>query len=279
MSEGTGGNGTPAGGVRDDLPDGPEGPEGIDGRLERSLSALAAAPVDAPPLSEQLARELDGLAPARTRSPRRQLGLVLGLSLLYGAVLLALLGMRHDLERMPTMWLLGGGTLWLASFGAITWLVVVPPREQVMPRWRWAAALSALAAVLFIAGGLLRPEAAVPVASTYDASLASWFDRGQRCLRWGLTVAVVPVVLSALVVRGAVPVGSRWIAAAIGAAGGSLGGLVLHMHCPVTERFHVGLAHGGVVLVAAGIAALVATVGERAGRPRDAAAGPAPDQS
>ncbi len=271
MSQGPGGNGAQRG-DRDDLSD------GIDRRVERSLSALAAAPIAAPPMSEELAREIEGLAPARTRSPRRQLGLVVGLSLLYGAVALALLGMRHDLEQLPLMWLVGGGTLWLASFGAITWLVVVPPREQVMPRWRWAAALSVLAAVLFIAGGLLLPETAVHAGSTHDASLASWFDRGNRCLRWGLTVAVVPVVLTALVVRGAVPVGSRWTAAAIGAAGGSLGGLVLHMHCPITERFHIGLAHGGVIVAAAAFTALFAPVGDRAGRPADAAAKPASDQ-
>lgn len=258
---GQSGNGAPdAPRERDDMAD------GIDGRLERSLSALAAAPIEAPPMSEDLARELEALAPARTRSPRRQLALVVGLSLLYGGVILALLGLRSDVEQMPGMWLVGGGTLWLVSFGAITWMVVVPPREQVMPRWRWAAALAALAAVLFVAGGLLRPEAAVQATAAHDLSLASWFDRGQRCLRWGLTVALVPVVLSALVVRGAVPVGSRWTAAAIGAAGGSLGGLVLHLHCHVGERFHIGLAHGGVIVVAAAIAALVAPVGDRAGR-------------
>ncbi len=269
MSQGAG-NGTGAArGDRDALSD------GIDGRLERSLSALASAPVDAPPMSEDLARELEGLTPARMRSPRRQLGLVVGLSLLYGGVMLALLGMRHDAEDLPRMWLVGAGTMWLASFGAITWLVVVPPRDQVMPRWRGAATLAALAAVLFIAGGMLRPDSAVHAAATYDLSLGGWFDRGQRCLRWGLTVAVVPIVLSALVVRGAVPVGSRWTAAAIGAAGGSLGGLVLHLHCGVAERFHIGLAHGGVIVVAAGIAALVAPVGDRAGRRAGAPAKPA----
>jgi uncharacterized membrane protein YqjE len=270
---GAGKNGNGAGAPGDDLSD------GIDGRLERSLSALAAAPVDAPPMSEDLARELEGLAPARTRSPRRQLGLVVGVSLLYGGVILALLGLRHDAEHLPRMWLVGGGTLWLASFGVISWMVVVPPRDQVMPRWRWAAALAALAAVLFVAGGILRPDTALQAGAASDLSLATWFDRGQRCLRWGLTVAVVPVVLSALFVRGAVPVGSRWTAAAIGAAGGSLGGLVLHLHCGVADRFHVGLAHGGVIIVAALIAALVAPVGERGRRPAAPSTRPASEQT
>ena len=37
----------------------------------------------------------------------------------------------------------------------------------------------------------------------------------------------------------------------------SLGGLMLHLHCPVTDGLHVGLVHGGVVGVAALLAAAV----------------------
>jgi hypothetical protein len=65
-----------------------------------------------------------------------------------------------------------------------------------------------------------------------------------------LATAFVPVVAGVLALRGAVPVGSRWIAAALGAGGGCLGGLVLHVHCHVADGVHVGLVHGGVVIVA-----------------------------
>ena len=51
------------------------------------------------------------------------------------------------------------------------------------------------------------------------------------------------------------PVGSRWTAAGLGAAGGSLGGLVLHLHCPIADAWHLGLVHGGVVIIAALISA------------------------
>lgn len=261
MSAGATGNGS--GGDRGERP---ETGDGIDRRLEESFSALAAATVDAPPMSDELLRELDDLTPVRTRSPRRQTLTVLGLSLIYGGAILAVLGLRHDLEHVPPAWLVGVGALWMASFGWITWTVLVPPHEQVMPRWRWAAAISAAACALFIAGGLMRPESVAAAGPTYDVSLSTWFDHGNRCLRLGLTVALVPVALSAFAVRGAVPVGSRWAAAAIGAAGGSLGGFMLHMHCSVGERLHIGLAHGGVVIVAAGLAALVAPVGERVRR-------------
>ena len=33
--------------------------------------------------------------------------------------------------------------------------------------------------------------------------------------------------------------------------GGCLGGLVLHLHCHVADALHVGLIHGGVVIVGA----------------------------
>jgi uncharacterized membrane protein YqjE len=238
------------------------GPDGIDRRLEESLSALAAAQIEPPPMSDELAGELAELQPTRTRAPVRQSAVVIVVSLLYGGAILAVLGLRHDFGEVPRMWLVGGGALWLASFGALTWMVVVPPREQVIPRWRWAAALAALMAVTLVAVGILRPESLAHVGTHYDVSSEGWFDRSGRCLRWGLTAAVVPIALTALVVRGTLPVGSRWAAAAVGAAGGSLGGLMLHMHCPINERFHIGLAHGGVVLVAAVIAALLAPVGE-----------------
>ena len=67
--------------------------------------------------------------------------------------------------------------------------------------------------------------------------------------------AVVPIILGTLALRRALPVGSRWVAAGIGAAGGSLGGLVLHLHCPIADGVHVGLVHGGVIAIAALLAA------------------------
>ncbi|HWM84768.1 MAG TPA: NrsF family protein [Kofleriaceae bacterium] len=237
--------------------------DGFDRRLEESLNALGASPADAPAMGDELARELSDLAAVRTRAPRRELVMVIAISLLYAGLLLGLLGLRRDMDEMPLAWLLGAGGLWLLSFGCITWLVLMPSRDQVMPRWRWAAAISALAAGVFIAGGMLRPESVAEAGTTYALSPASWLDHGHRCLRWGLAVAVVPAVLTAMAVRGAVPVGSRWTAAAIGAAGGSLGGLMLHLHCPIGERFHVGLAHGGLVVTAAVLTALMARVDRR----------------
>ena len=73
-----------------------------------------------------------------------------------------------------------------------------------------------------------------------------------------VATAVVPVIIGALCLRGALPVGSRWIAAALGAGGGCLGGLVLHLHCHIADSLHIGLIHGGVVVVAALLAGALA---------------------
>jgi len=237
--------------------------DGIDLRLEGSLSALAGATGEAPPMSGALAAELDGLAPATMRMPRRAWAAVLVISLFYALGLLAWMGVRDDLDRLPAMWLYGVGAVWLAAFLAIGWLILVPPRRQVMPRWRSATALAGLAALLLMVGGLILPESVATVGATYAPSVASVFEHGHSCLRAGLAVAVVPIVVSALAVRGAVPVGSRWVAVAIGAAGGALGGLILHLHCATGERFHIGLVHGGLIVVSAALAAIAARVGER----------------
>jgi hypothetical protein len=237
--------------------------DGVDPKVEASLSALATDDTAVPPMGSALVRELAGLQPATTRLPRREWAAVLGLSVFYGTGLLAWMGVRDDLSRMPPAWLIGMGGVWLAGFLTITWLVLVPPRDQVMPRWRRAAAVAGLAAALLVTAGLLRPDALAATGTTYAPTVGAIASHGHRCLRWGMTVAALPALLTFLAIRGAVPVGSGWLAAAIGAAGGALGGLTLHLHCPISERFHVGLIHGGLVLVSAALAALVARVGER----------------
>lgn len=229
----------------------------LDRQLEESLGALGAAADAVPALSPELERELAALAPSKTRAPARQLAGILALSLLYASGVVALAGLRRDLGAMPRWHLVSFAALWLVSFAAVSWLVVVPARGHIMPRARLAAVVAGCAAALLIAGGLLLPRSAPGLSTVYVPTVSAVVDHA-GCVRWGLLGAALPILLAALAVRGSVPVGSRLAAAALGAGGGALGGLVLQFHCPITERFHVGLVHGGLVVLAALVAVLAA---------------------
>jgi hypothetical protein len=205
----------------------------------------------APPLSRLLEAELAQLTPVATRRPVRQLALVVALSLIYGAGVLAMLAMRRDLHELPMYWLAGVGVAWLAGFVIPVYLALIPRDGSIMPRWKAAGASAVVGAVGFLLLGLsLHPS------GPHSASLDD-FNHGYGCLELGVATAIVPVVAGALFLRGTLPVGSRGIAAALGAGGGSLGGLMLHLHCPVTDMLHVGVMHGGVVAVAAVLSALL----------------------
>jgi hypothetical protein len=206
----------------------------------------------APPLSQLLEAELAQLTPVSTRRPVRQLALLVAVSLIYGAGVLAMLTLRRDLHELPMGWLLGAGLAWLLGFVVPVYLAMVPRAGAVMPRWKLAGASAIIGALGFIALGLaLHPTA------PSSAPPLGWehFTSGRGCLEFGLATALVPVVVGAIFLRGALPVGSRPVAAALGAGGGSLGGLMLHLHCPITEGLHIGLMHGGVVVIAALLAA------------------------
>jgi hypothetical protein len=201
-----------------------------------------------PPLSHRLEAELAELPAVATRRPMRQLALLVAISLIYGAGMLAMLTMRRDMHELPMGWLVGAGLAWLLGFVVPVYLATVPRAGAVLPRWKFAGVSAIAGALGFISLGLLLHPSG-PSSAHLD-----WahFGRGAGCLKFGLATALVPIVGGAIFLRGALPVGSRWIAAALGAGGGSLGGLMLHLHCPITDGLHIGLMHGG------GVAALLA---------------------
>ena len=218
------------------------------------ISELAGMRPPAPPaLSAALEAELGELAPVPPRRPVRQLAMLLVISVVYGAGVLAVVTTRRDAGELPIGWLVGAALGWGVGFAIPCTLALVPRGGAVTPRWRFAAIAALVTSVGFVALGFtIHPSG--PHSVQYGAE---HFFRGHTCLEIGLTTALVPVVLGAVFLRGALPVGSRWIAAALGAGGGSLGGLVLHLHCHVTDPLHVGLIHGGVVVIAAALAAAV----------------------
>ena len=230
---------------------GQSGPMNADPAALRELAALP--PPMAPALSAELEAELGRMAPVATRRPVRQLAILLAVSLVYASGLLLVLATRGDMLELPVGWLVGTAIGWLLGFVVACYLALVPRPGAVMPRWRVAALAVAITSIGFVLFGL-----AVHPSGPSSASLgAEHFTRGHRCFDFGLATALVPVVLGALFLRRALPVGSRWVAAALGAGGGCLGGLVLHLHCRITDGLHVGLMHGGVVIVAALLSAAI----------------------
>lgn len=207
-------------------------------------------PPAAPPLSADLEAELGKLAPVAPRRPMRQLATLVGISLVYGAGLLAALTMRRDMHELPTAWIIGAAAAWLVGFVVPSYLALVPRPGSMMHRWPIAAISAVIASIVFVVLGLL-----VHPSGPSSLDYSSKFVHGHWCLELGLATALVPVVIGAVFLRGALPVGSRWIAAALGAGGGCLGGLVLHLHCRIADPMHIGFIHGGVVLVAALLAA------------------------
>jgi hypothetical protein len=218
------------------------------------LDQLAAQPPPAaPPLSGALEAELGSLQPVAPRRPLRQLAIVAALSLVYGASLVAALSMRRDMRELPTSWLVATAVAWLLGFAVPCYLALVPKRGSMMPRTQWAAASAIVTSITFVVLGLVVHPSG-PSSVHYDWAR---FPHGHWCLEIGLATALVPVVIGAVFLRGVLPVGSRWVAAALGAGGGCLGGLVLHLHCHVADGLHIGLIHGGVVIVAAVLAAVL----------------------
>jgi hypothetical protein len=198
-------------------------------------------------MSPVLEAELDKLAPVKTRRPMRQLVTLVGISIVYAVGLVAMFALRGDLDELPMPWLLAAGLAWLIGFVVPCYLALMPRPGQMTPRLGMAATSAIVASIAFVLLGMLvHPHGAHSHTLGWEHLL-----RGRGCLGLGVATALVPIVIGALFLRRALPVGSRWVAAALGAGGGCLGGLVLHLHCPITDAPHVGLVHGGVVVVAA----------------------------
>lgn len=227
-----------------------------DERMDGTLRALGE-PLDAPVLGADMEAMLGELEPVKARSPVRAYTIVACVAVAYTAGLVALLSLRKDLDALPVAWLAAYCSAWALGFAALAHLALVPPRGRVMPRSRLAGTFAIGAGIAFVVIGISFARWVEGVSFLYDPTVGSVVKHGRWCMFIGLVTALVPVGVGALFLRGAVPVNARWAAAAMGAAGGCMGGLMLHLHCRIAERFHMGLVHGGVVIVAALLSALI----------------------
>jgi hypothetical protein len=206
------------------------------------------------------------MAPVRARVPARSLLIVTLIACAYPIWRFTTLPLRPDFGTLPITWLVGVGALWLAGFIVPLALAILPRAGQVVPDGQRAARTAFMTALGLIGVGLfLGLEAFSGERSTAPGSaelLRSW--RG--CVTAGLKVTIPTIVAGALVLRHVAIVDSWRLGAAVGAAGGSLAGLTLHLGCANGSPAHVALAHGGGVVMSAILGAFCLPSLDRTGR-------------
>jgi hypothetical protein len=214
--------------------------------------------IEAPPPSRDLLNALAAMKPVRTRARFGVLTAVSLVGLAWPALVLTHHAYRPDLEALPLGWVITAAALWGAAFVLSLTAALVPGRGDVLPAPGRAsrvggAALAglcafALAASAQVPGVSLRPE---------DAHL-TLVRSCVHCASFVLEIAVPFLVVGLYALRRLVPMGRARIGLALGAAGGAMGGFVLHFICPFAGTAHVVLGHvGGTILAAAAGAALL----------------------
>jgi hypothetical protein len=220
----------------------------------RDLGFLRSSP-PAPP-SPALLAALSDLEAVRTRVPVRTLLLVAAAACVYPVTALGLYPLRKDLDALPFAWLITVALVWLAGFAVPLVLAVLPRKGQVLPDAAAAGRSAFLSISTLILLGLLftvdAPGRTILPRSTWAGFFPLWW----HCVSFGLKVSIPSVLVCGFAFRRLRAVNLWRLGAAIGAAGGALAGLTLHGLCPFGGAAHVGLAHGGGVLVGALLGAL-----------------------
>jgi hypothetical protein len=205
-----------------------------------------------PPPNSALMAAVSAMGPVRTRVPWRALVVVLAAGLVW-PIAAVVRRTRADLPFLPVAWVVAMAVAWTVGVVAPLAAAVLPRRGEVLPDAGRAGRVAALCAALLMLLGLVATVDA-PGKTTIPASFArTWW----HCASFGLRVAIPVLIVSALLMRRLHPVGSSRVAAALGAAGGALGGLTLHFICGYGGGLHVGLAHAGGMMLAAALGALV----------------------
>ena len=207
--------------------------------------------ITTPPIGNKLSEQIEAMQPVATRKPQRELLLFVGISLPFFALLIVLLGTRRDLSSLSTPWIGSVILVWLASYLASAYIGFVPAKGHVAPRSRSSRQILIASSFVVVALGLFATQTIDGVSKTYPGTFENFVSHAGSCAMMGFGSGIIPGVIALILMRRFVPVGRTSIGLSLGAAGGSLGGLALLLHCPISERFHVGLVHGGAIVAAA----------------------------
>ncbi len=195
----------------------------------------------------------EGLAPVRRNPPLRVVfSLTLVVWAMFATAALVFVGLRGELWQVlatnPTFGALLVGLVIAAAGGTLASLAsAVPGRERA-----FGASFGVAAAGLATAVGF-----AVAIAATLDLDAGPGPGAGAigMCLRKAALLSVLPaVVLVGFAVRGWVV--RPWLAAVSAAFGSvAVGGLIVHLSCPLSEAMHGILGHAAAPVIGAAIAA------------------------
>jgi hypothetical protein len=216
-----------------------------------------AVPTEAPPPGPELLARVQRIAPVRTRRPGLTLVTAILLSAVAPAYLLHTYPMRRDLGALPGWWVALAAGAWALAVVVLVARAFLPRRGEVLPNMSEAFRAAVITTIGMVGVGLVFTIDApcctiVPAGRWSDFSSAWW-----HCVSFGLRTSLPTLMVGALLLRGLVWVRGARMGAVLGAAGGALAGLTLHLLCPIGGALHVGLAHGGGVLIGAAIGGVV----------------------
>jgi hypothetical protein len=225
-------------------------------------------PAPPPPASAALRASLDAMKPVRTRVPLRTLLVVMAAACAYPMSAVAIYPLRQDLSALPAPWLIAIALVWLCGFLIPLALALLPRRRQVLPDASHAARVAVLAALTLVLTGLVFTIDAPGITLLPKTRWAGFLPLWWHCVSFSLKATVPMLLVASIALRRMTVVNLSYLGTAVGAAGGALSGLTLHGLCPYGGAAHVGLAHGGGVVIGAVLGALWLPVLARVGTRR-----------
>jgi len=190
----------------------------------------------------------EGLPPSPTRaSVRRSRWLALFGALAYGAGMLAMMGVRSDIETIPRLPLaLGALGPLIAAALAIRAAADTGRRGLASSADRIALLVGAPVVFLAISAALLGGE----------VRGEHWWFSTAMGLAGSLVLTTGPLALAVVAFRRSFAASARLRTVALGVGSGALAAATLHLQCPIDERLHLLFGHGAA-LVLGGVVGLL----------------------
>jgi hypothetical protein len=219
------------------------------------LRMLQSSTPPAPPSAALLA-SVNAMRPVRMRVPFRTLLVVAAAAVVFPTVAISIYPLRRDLRALPPLWFAAVAVVWLAGFIIPLTAAILPRPGQVLPDGARARRTAILACLTLVLTGLLF-TVDIPGVTILPAMRWAGFGRlWWHCVSFSFKVTIPAVFVAAIALRKLAAAHLVRLGAAIGAAAGALSGLTLHGLCPYGGAEHVGLAHGGGVVIGAVVGAL-----------------------